>query len=109
MWRTVSVIVVAVSLSSPVRPMNGDDVLPGGGQATPVDSITLPDGFRAQLLRSAQTNEGSWVSMTFDDRGRLILGRDKWGVVRLTLSEDRDSVETFEVLEETLKHCRGVL
>ncbi|QDV10962.1 Cytochrome c [Rosistilla oblonga] len=87
----------------------GDDDLPGGGQATPVDSIALPAGFRAQLLRSAETGEGSWVSMTFDDRGRVILGRDKRGVVRLTLSDDRGQVDQFEVIENTLKHCRGIL
>ncbi len=47
--------------------------------------------------------------MTFDDRGRLILGRDKHGVVRLTLSGNHDGVDQFEVLENTLQHCRGVL
>ncbi len=89
--------------------LNGDDDLPCGGQATPVDSISLPAGFRAQLLRSAEKGEGSWISMSFDDRGRVILGRDKRGVVRLTLSDDRGSVDRFEVIENTLKHCRGVL
>lgn len=87
----------------------GDDDLPGGGQATPVESITLPAGFSAQLLRSAGKGEGSWISMTFDDRGRLILGRDKRGIARLTLSEDHSRVERYEVVENTLLHCRGVL
>ncbi len=87
----------------------GDDDLPGGGQATPVESITLPSGFKAQLLRSARQGEGSWISMTFDDRGRLILGRDKRGVVRLTLSGDHSDVARFEVLDNTLLHCRGIL
>jgi glucose/arabinose dehydrogenase len=86
-----------------------DDDLPGGGQATPVESITLPAGFHVQLLRSAGKGEDSWISMTFDDRGRVILGRDKRGVVRLSLSADRRGVDQFEVLENTLQHCRGVL
>ncbi|MEO2045335.1 MAG: heme-binding protein, partial [Pirellulales bacterium] len=86
-----------------------DAELPGGGQATPVDSITLPTGFRIQLLRSAHKGEGSWISMTFDEQARLILGRDKRGVVRLTMNEERDGVDQFEILENTLKHCRGVL
>ncbi len=47
--------------------------------------------------------------MTFDDRGRMILGRDKRGVVRLSLSDDHGRVDRFEVIENTLKHCRGVL
>ncbi|MCP4507661.1 MAG: hypothetical protein GY826_14880, partial [Fuerstiella sp.] len=92
-----------------VSPVNGDDVLPGGGQATPVDSISLPTGFHAQMLRSAEKGEGSWISITFDDSGRIILGRDKRGVVRLSLSDDHGSVDRFEVIENTLKHCRGIL
>ncbi|MCA9179814.1 MAG: hypothetical protein KDA51_00135, partial [Planctomycetales bacterium] len=89
--------------------VNGDDDLPGDGQATPVESITLPSGFKAQLLRSARQGEGSWISMTFDDHGRLILGRDKRGIVRLTLTDDHSAIERFEVLENTLLHCRGIL
>ncbi len=92
-----------------VSPAYSEDDLPGGGQATPVDSIALPAGFRAELLRSAQSGEGSWISMTFDDRGRIILGRDKRGLARLSLSEDRSQVDRLEVIENTLKHCRGVL
>ncbi|WP_218933380.1 DUF7133 domain-containing protein [Rubripirellula lacrimiformis] len=92
-----------------VSPLYGDDDLPGGGQATPVDSISLPAGFHAQLLRSAKKGEGSWISMTFDDRGRIILGRDKRGVVRLSLSDDRGRVDRLEVIENTLRHCRGIL
>jgi len=88
---------------------NDDKELPGGGQATPVESITLPAGFRVQLLRSAQKGEGSWISMTFDDHGRVLLARDKRGVVRLTLSENHAGVEQFEVVDDTLQHCRGVL
>lgn len=89
--------------------VSGDDDLPGGGQATPIESITLPSGFSAQLLRSARQGEGSWISMTFDDHGRLILGRDKRGIIRLTLTADHSDVERFEVLDNTLLHCRGIL
>src|SRR5690606_13933914 len=78
--------------------VHGQDDLPGGGQATPVESITLPQGFAVQLLRSAGTGEGSWISMTFDDRGRLILGRDRRGIARLTLSEDHSRVDRYEEL-----------
>ncbi len=90
-------------------PVYSDDDLAGGGQATPVDSIALPAGFHAQLLRSAEKGEGSWISMTFDNRGRIILGRDKRGVVRLSLGNDRGRVDRFEVIENTLQHCRGIL
>ncbi len=102
-------ILLSLLLCRLVSPVNGDNDLPGGGQATPVDSISLPVGFHAQLLRSAEKGEGSWISMTFDDRGRIILGRDTRGVVRLSLSDDHGRVDRFEVIENTLKHCRGIL
>lgn len=79
-------------------------------EATPPTSISVRDGFQVQLLKSAQEEEGSWISMTFDPQGRIIVGLDKEGLGRLTISEDRASAE-FELLEgtETLRHCRGVL
>ncbi|MEZ6145571.1 MAG: hypothetical protein R3B91_09205 [Planctomycetaceae bacterium] len=103
------IAIVLLCLLCFIQHLPADDELPGGGQATPVEVITRPEGFHIELLRSAEKGEGSWISMTFDDRGRLILGRDKRGVVRLTLNEQRDSVDRLEVLEHTLKHCRGVL
>lgn len=107
--QIASLLLLTLSLCCYDLQAQVDDDLPGGGQATPVASITLPAGFHAQLLRSAGRGEDSWISMTFDDRGRVILGRDKRGVVRLSLSADHSSVERFEVLENTLQHCRGVL
>ena len=41
--------------------------------APPVSSLTLPLGFSAQLLASAQSDQGSWVSMTFDGKGRALI------------------------------------
>jgi putative heme-binding domain-containing protein len=79
-------------------------------EATPPESISVRDGFQVQLLRSAQEGEGSWISMTFDPQGRIIVGIDQQGLGRLTLSEEHDAAE-FELLEgtEDLRHCRGVL
>jgi putative heme-binding domain-containing protein len=75
------------------------------GEATPVSSISVQDGFQVELLRSAQDGEDSWISMTFDDRGRIIVGLDSKGVARLTLGETVD----FEKIEDSFRHCRGVL
>lgn len=79
-------------------------------QATPPSSITVPRGFEVELLRSAQPGEGSWISMTFDPQGRLIVGLDDVGLARLAASKEAsDQPWTFERLDDTLKHCRGVL
>lgn len=76
--------------------------------ATPVSSIRVQPGFKVELLRSAGKDESSWISMTFDDRGRLILGLDDVGIGRLTLNRDPSKTK-FEKIENTFKHCRGVL
>lgn len=79
-------------------------------QATPPDSIRAKEGFRVELLRSSQPDEGSWISMTFDSAGRIIIGLDDRGLARLQLNDQNDAA-TFHPLEntESLKHVRGVL
>jgi putative heme-binding domain-containing protein len=42
-------------------------------RATHPDSIKVPDGFKVELLHSASPEEGSWICMTFDDKGRIII------------------------------------
>ena len=46
-------------------------------QATDPATLTLPPGFKAELIRSAQPGEDSWVSMAFDPQGRITLGKEK--------------------------------
>jgi len=84
--------------------------LAGEYQATPVSSISVQPGFEVQLIRSAQEGEGSWISLTFDHQGRIILGIDEAGLARLTIGPDgKDS--QFEKLANTqsFRHVRGVL
>ncbi|MEE2639000.1 MAG: c-type cytochrome [Planctomycetota bacterium] len=69
-------------------------------------SIRRPKGFHVERIRSADEGEDSWISLCFDDRGRIILGLDRVGVARITLGKKE---HRFERLEKTLKHCRGVL
>ena len=77
-------------------------------QATSVSSIRVQPGFQVELLRSAQQDESSWISMTFDDRGRIILGLDDVGLGRITLNNDPTKT-SFEKIDTTFKHPRGVL
>ncbi|RDV13506.1 heme-binding protein [Pontibacter diazotrophicus] len=58
--------------------------------AVPVDPRTeklkLPEGFRAEHLHSPSENEqGSWVSMAFDDKGRMIASDQYGALYRLEL------------------------
>jgi hypothetical protein len=66
-------------------------------------------GFEIQRIRQAQANEDSWVSMAFDSKGRVVTAKEKPGLLRMRLSEDAGRVETAEVIDDSLKECRGVL
>lgn len=76
-------------------------------QATDPATLTLLPGFKAELIRSAQPGEDSWVSMAFDPQGRITLGKEKKGLLRLTLSGSGD--QKVEVIDDELLECRGLL
>ena len=42
-------------------------------QATRAEDLKVPAGFKVELLRSAKAGEGSWICMTTDPQGRLII------------------------------------
>ncbi|MFT5469479.1 MAG: putative heme-binding domain-containing protein [Verrucomicrobiales bacterium] len=75
-------------------------------QATPPEQLLVPDGFKIELLRSAGDDEGSWISMTFDDQDRVIVALDKQGLARISIDPEKPG---FEKIDDTLQHCRGVL
>lgn len=84
----------------------------GGMPAEPATSIRVLPGFEAELIRSAQPGESSWISLTFDPEGRILLGcegRDKkHGLLRLTLPKDVSQPPIVESVEETLLEPRGL-
>jgi putative heme-binding domain-containing protein len=54
--------------------------------------INLASGFDAELLYSVPKSQGSWVAMTFDPKGRLIVSdQDDKGVFRVTLPKEGDA------------------
>jgi putative heme-binding domain-containing protein len=54
--------------------------------ATPAERLTVPPGFKVELLYSpAKENEGSWVSLCADAKGRFIVsGQYDEGLFRIT-------------------------
>jgi putative heme-binding domain-containing protein len=81
----------------------------GTNQATGIGNITALPGFKVELIRSAQPNEGSWVAMAFDPKGRVVIAREDRGLMRLTLGTDRASVARVETINTNLLECRGLL
>ena len=76
-------------------------------QATDPTTLTLLPGFKSELIRSSQPGEDSWVSMAFDPQGRITLGKEKKGLLRLTLSGNGE--QRVEMIDDELLECRGLL
>ncbi len=73
-------------------------------EATDPASMNAPAGFRVERMRSAMGEEGSWVAMAFDPKGRITLAREKRGLLRFD-----PGTGAVEVIEDTLLECRGLL
>ena len=78
-------------------------------RATAARHVTAPIGFKVDLLRTATKEEGSWVSVEFDDKGRLLIGREGPGILRMTLPKSRFGPPAVEVVNTELNECRGLL
>src|SRR5205807_9921779 len=64
----------------------------GTNTATTATQVSSASGFTVDLVRSAQPNEGSWVAMTFDPKGRIIIAREDRGLLRLALPSSANGV-----------------
>ncbi|MBI3853785.1 MAG: c-type cytochrome [Verrucomicrobia bacterium] len=81
----------------------------GAREATPAESLTVLPGFKVELLKSAETGEGSWVSMTIDPKGRLIISpQNKEPMLRLTLDAS-GHVAKLEKIDLPVRGAMGLL
>jgi hypothetical protein len=100
----------AASVESPTRQPDAYDnwkLALAAGVATDPATITVPAGFKVELLRSSQPGEDSWVSMAFDPQGRLTVACEKQGLLRFTL--EPGGVKKVERINDSLLECRGLL
>ncbi len=79
----------------------------GGNGKSP--RFSLAPGFEITQLRVAQPNEGSWVSLACDDRGRLVIGREDQGFLRMTVSENAETIAQVQPVTSDLLECRGLV
>jgi len=78
-------------------------------EALPAESLKVADGFKVELLRSAQPGEGSWVSMTVDPKGRLIISpQGKEPMFRVTLDKD-GKIAKMENIDLPVSGAMGLL
>jgi len=79
-------------------------------QATPAASLKILPGFQVELLHSAQSGEGSWICMTMDSKGRLIVSPqgDQEPLLRITLSA-AGQVAQIEPIPAPVHQAMGLL
>ena len=81
-------------------------------QAEGTRTWSLPEGFDATLLVSAQPGQGSWVSCDFDPRGRLVVC-PQYGSLQVIVFDDDGAVTSVrplaDVSGEPLGHAQGLL
>jgi putative heme-binding domain-containing protein len=79
-------------------------------RATAAESLTTLPGFKVQLIRSSEPGEGSWICMTIDPKGRLIISpqADSQPLLRLTLSQ-KGEVTKIEPVPAPVRQAMGLL
>ncbi|MEO8353709.1 MAG: c-type cytochrome [Chthoniobacteraceae bacterium] len=90
-------------------------------EATPADQLTVPPGFKVELLRSASEREGSWVSMAVDDKGRLYISPQgaipesgfskdsKWGGLWRATLDDAGQIAAWDKVPVPVGDAMGML
>jgi putative heme-binding domain-containing protein len=78
-------------------------------RATAAETLTVLPGFKVELIRSSE-NEGSWVSMAVDPKGRLIISpqEGRGNMLRVTL-DDSGHVAKMETIELPIGGAMGLL
>src|SRR4051812_40375955 len=78
--------------------------------ATPAENLTVLPGFKVELIKSSDAAvEGSWVSMTVDNKGRLIIApQGKEPIMRLTL-DGSGHIARKETIDLPITSAMGLL
>lgn len=82
--------------------------LSSDGVASPVSISALP-GYAVEMVRQAGPGEGSWISLAFDPKGRMVVAREDKGLLRMTLDAERKAVAKVETINADLLECRSLL
>jgi len=87
----IMAVVFAITLSAQAQP-----------SATPPERIRLPDGFKIELLYSVpRDDQGSWVAMCQDDKGRLIVSDQHGGLYRFPIPKLGERVDPASIQQIT--------
>ncbi|HVS37872.1 MAG TPA: heme-binding protein [Gemmataceae bacterium] len=79
------------------------------GVAAPAETLQTLPGFKVELIHTSDAaTEGSWINMTADDKGRLIIsGQNKQPILRVTIKDGQ--VDQMEKLDLPISEAMGLL
>jgi putative heme-binding domain-containing protein len=80
----------------------------GPGQATPADELTTLPGFKVELLYSVPKAQDSWVCMTPDPKGRLIVSGQNGPLFRVTPGKNAAATRV-EKIDVPIGQAQGLL
>ncbi len=107
------VLTVLILGIAAVRQVGGDEpkkaAEPPKRLATAAEALQTLPGFKVELLHSSDSaTEGSWISMTKDGKGRLLIsGQHNQPILRVTLKDGK--VDKIEKIEVPISEAMGML
>src|SRR5436190_9076672 len=118
-WQVLAILASAALAASPplfaqLSEANLNDynqwklALEAGGVASPV-AISAPPGYAVEMIRQAKPGEGSWITLAFDPKGRIVVAREDKGLLRMTLDDERQRVSPIASITRDLLECRSGL
>ncbi len=102
MKRFPSVVLLSVLTLAP---------LPAQHPATPGEKIKVPEGFAVELLYSVpRDQQGSWVAMCQDDKGRFIVSDQYGSLYRFPAPPANKALDpaTIETIDLPIGHAQGL-
>lgn len=96
--KLFSAIAIIVLLSFGCNESKKEEPVATGPVDPKVEKLKLPPGFHADhLFGPSENGDGSWVSMTFDGKGRLIASDQYGGLYRLQIPAIGDTVNKTKI------------
>ena len=73
------------------------------------DAFQVAPGFKLERIYQVPANEGSWVAVTSDDKGKLLCADQYGKIYRVTLPADSQEITRVEPTNIPLKGAHGLL
>jgi putative heme-binding domain-containing protein len=88
---TAALGLALVAAPAPAQPKKDKNAPPPKREATSPDALAVAPGFKVELVHTADPAEqGSWISLSKDPKGRLIVGGQRGqAVLRVTLADGK--------------------